>query len=75
MFTEQERVRLAVGLKETKKAVLDGAERVYLAEDAPERIKAEIEAVAEDKLIYVSTMRELGHMCGIDVRATCAALK
>ena len=75
MFTEIEKTRLAVGIKETKKAAAAGAEKIYLAEDAPERILKEIEALAGDRLFYVSTMRELGALCGIDVKATCAALR
>ncbi len=75
MFTEQEKTRLAVGLKETKKAIASGVEKVYLAEDAPERILEEIEALAKDRLFYVSSMSELGALCGIDVKATCAALR
>lgn len=75
MFTESEKVRLAVGLKQTRKAVSAGAERVYLADDAPERIAEEIRSIAGDKLVAVPTMRELGRMCGIDVNASCAAVR
>lgn len=75
MFTENEKARLAVGLKETRKVVLSGAEKVYLAEDAPERIAEEIKNIAGDKLLIVSSMRELGRMCGIDVKASCAAVR
>lgn len=75
MFTENEKARLAVGLKETRKVVLSGAEKVYLAEDAPERIAEEIKNIAGDKLLIVSSMRELGRMCGIDVKASCAAIR
>lgn len=75
MFTEVEKSALAVGLRETKKAVLKGAARVYLAEDAPEEIRAQIEAAAPAELIYVPSMRELGVLCGIDVKASCAAVK
>lgn len=75
MFTENEKTRLAVGLKETKKAIASGVERVYIAEDAPAEIKGQIEAIAADKVFYVSTMRELGALCGIDVKATCAAIR
>lgn len=75
MFTESEKVRLAVGLKQTRKVVSAGAERVYLADDAPERIAEEIRSIAGDKLVSVPTMRELGRMCGIDVNASCAAVR
>ncbi len=75
MFTENEKVRLAVGLKETRKVVLSGAEKVYLAEDAPEQIAEEIKNIAGDKLCMISSMRELGKLCGIDVKASCAAVR
>lgn len=75
MFTDNERARLAVGLKETKKAVSAGAEKVFLAEDTPEHIAEEIKAIAGDRLCMVSTMRELGVLCGIDVKASCAAIR
>ena len=75
MFTEQERARLAVGLKETKKVITAGCEMVYLAEDAPDAIYDEIKKMAGDKLSIVPTMKELGRLCGIDVKASCAALR
>ena len=75
MFTEQERARLSVGLKETKKAIAAGCEMVYLAEDAPDAIFDEIKKVAADKINIVPTMKELGRLCGIDVKASCAALR
>lgn len=75
MFTEQERARLAVGLKETKKAIKNGCESVYVAEDAPSFIVEEVEKTAGDKLKKVPTMKELGRLCGIDVKASCAAVR
>ncbi len=75
MFTAEERARLAVGLKETKKVIREGAELVYLAEDTPERIKEEIGQLAGGKVRMAETMRELGRMCGIDVKASCAAVR
>lgn len=75
MFTEQERARLSVGLKETRKAIKAGCEGIYLAEDAPDAIFDEIKALAGDRLNIVPTMRELGRLCGIDVKASCAALR
>ncbi len=75
MFTVEERARLAVGLKETKKVIRQGAELVYLASDTPERIADEIKELAGNKLRIVESMRELGRLCGIDVKATCAAVR
>ncbi len=75
MFTEEEKIGLAVGLKETKKVIKQGAKKVYLAEDTPEHIANEVRALAGDRLVMVQTMRELGKLAGIDVKASCAALR
>ncbi len=75
MFTEAEKVGLVVGLKETKKAIRQGAKAVYLAEDTPEIIADELKALAGDRIVTVETMKELGRLCGIDVRASCAAVR
>lgn len=74
MFTDSERTRLVVGLKQTKKAIKEGAERVVLAHDASEIIKAEIKELFAN-VEYVDTMQELGKLCGIDVKAAVSAVK
>ena len=74
MFTDSERTRLVVGLKQTKKAIKEGAERVVLAQDASEIIKAEIKELFAN-VEYVDTMQELGKLCGIDVKAAVSAVK
>lgn len=75
MFTEQERAALAVGLKQTLKCFPNGAYKVYVAKDTPYEIIDKIKAVYSGELIEADTMRELGRMCGIDVKASCAAIK
>lgn len=75
MFTQIPRTALAVGLKETKKAIAAGSKKVYIACDAPDYIKNELSALCPDRLSEVVTMRELGAMCGINVNASCAAVK
>ena len=75
MFTEEEKARLAVGLKQTMKAILSGADKVYIAKDTPYDIVDKIKAVYSAGLIETESMKELGRMCGIDVKASCAALK
>lgn len=67
-----------VGLKQTVKAVKNGtAKSVYVAEDADDFIKQSVlDACTEKKLqiIYVSSMKELGNACGIDIGASTAAV-
>ena len=75
MFTEQERAALAVGLKQTLKCIPNGADKVYIAKDTPYEIIDKIKAVYSGELIEAESMRELGRMCGIDVKASCAAVK
>lgn len=78
MFGENERGRLRVGYKQTLQALEDNsAERVFLSEDCDSRLRTSIEnaaAAVNAEVLYVSTMRELGKMCGIDVKASCAAV-
>jgi len=74
MFTDSERTRLVVGLKQTRKAIKEGATRVLLAKDASEIIKTEIKELFAN-VEYVDTMQELGKLCGIDVGAAVSAIK
>ncbi len=74
MFTDSERTRLVVGLKQTRKAIKEGAERVLLAQDASETIKTEIKELFAN-VEYVETMAELGRICEIDVKAAVSAVK
>ncbi len=74
MFTDSERTGLVVGLKQTRKAIKEGAKRVLLAKDASEIIKTEIKELFAD-VEYVDTMLELGRICGIDVGAAVCAIK
>lgn len=67
-----------VGLKQTRRAVLQGAARVvYLASDADPRLTAPLRELcsqegteADDTL----TMQQLGRACGIAVPAAAVAL-
>ena len=75
MFTEEEKAHLSVGLKQTLKAISNGAVKVYVAKDTPTEIVNEITAVYSGTIEAADSMKELGRMCGIDVKASCAALK
>jgi large subunit ribosomal protein L7A len=67
-----------VGVKQTVKIIKSGkAKAVYVAKDAESRVVKPIEDLCSQndiELIFIETMKELGHMCGIDVGAATAAL-
>lgn len=67
-----------VGLKQTVKAIKNGtAKKVYIAQDSDEFIKESVLDACKDKslqIIYVSSMKELGDACGIDIGASTAAI-
>ena len=65
------------GIKQVKKALKSGAVKtLYLASDAEKRLIAPIVALSESlyiPIVWVSSMRTLGKMCGIDVGCAAAA--
>ena len=74
---ELSRYKLVVGAKQLRKALQQGrAIRVFLAENADPSITEPIEAMCQLKsveCIWVKSMTDLGHACGIDVGAAAAA--
>lgn len=77
-MVEKLRGKKVVGIKQTTKYIKDGkATVVYLAKDAEVKVIRPIEELCKQdnvEIIYVNSMSELGHMCGIDVGAAAAAL-
>ncbi|MEA4883234.1 MAG: ribosomal L7Ae/L30e/S12e/Gadd45 family protein [Clostridia bacterium] len=67
-----------IGTKQTVRALERGcAMAVYVAMDAEERVIRGIKALCSSKgipVIAVSSMDELGKVCGIDVGAASAAI-
>jgi len=67
-----------VGIKQTAKVIKGRkAITVYLAKDAESKVTQPLEELSKQNdvtLVYIDTMKELGHMCGIDVGAAAAAL-
>ena len=67
-----------VGVNQVRKAVIKGtAKAVFIAEDSERRIVISIRELCESndvEIIPVSTMKELGKACGIDVGAAAAVL-
>lgn len=70
--------RKVVGIKQVKKAIKSStASRVYIADDAEEKITQEILLLCQKHVVpveKVDTMKKLGDACGIDINAATAAL-
>ncbi len=70
--------KVEVGLKQTVKAIEEKkAQKVFLADDCEDRIRIPIKELCSEngvELVRVPTMRILGKACGIDVKASCAAV-
>ena len=76
MITPEEKSNLIVGYKQVLRA-LDAktCDKLFLAEDCSDNISEALKKAACDTpVVLVSTMRELGAMCEIDVPASCAAV-
>ena len=67
-----------VGSKQTKKALREGrAKAVFIARDADTFVTDPIRQLAAERgveTVDVSTMRELGEHCAVEVPTACAAL-
>ena len=78
MISESEKTRLLIGFKQVKRALSEGkAEKVFLSEDCETKISAPIEELAKEnsvQLLYIATMKELGALCSINVKASCAVV-
>ena len=76
MITSEEKSNLVVGYKQVLRALNSKAcQKLFLAEDCSENISDALKnAACETPIVMVSTMRELGTMCEIDVPASCAAV-
>ena len=72
------RQRIAVGVKQLRKAVRAGTVRcVYLAQNADPALTQPLADLCADNQIqitWVSTMEALGSACGIEVGAAAAAV-
>jgi len=69
---------IIIGLKQTLKAIENGLlMKIYLAYDCDDFIKKSVVEACNKKnleIVYVSTMKELGEACGIDIGASTAAV-
>ncbi|MBE6911428.1 MAG: 50S ribosomal protein L7ae-like protein [Ruminococcaceae bacterium] len=78
MTTEFASAEAVVGIKQSSRAVTEGnASKAYAATDADPDIIDPFSRLCEKhgvELIYVDSMEELGHACGINVGAAVAVL-
>lgn len=78
MLDDLSRGQAVVGVKQLKKALISGSVlRVFLAEDADPALTEPIAALCQQSHIqcaWVSSKKDLGRACGIDVGAAAAAV-
>ena len=77
MFGAFSKKRFIIGAKQVKNAIRNGkAAKVYIASDCDSEISTPVKELADINnisVVFISTRKELGEMCGIDVKASCAA--
>ncbi len=78
MIGESDRSNLLIGFKQVKRALDEKkAIKVFLSKDCDEKMRVSVECECKSNdvpLFYVESMTELGDMCGIDVKASCAVV-
>ena len=78
MLSELARSKKVTGLKQTKRAIVDGRARgVYIAEDAETRLRTELSELCRRYGVPeypAESMRALGRACGVDIGASAAAI-
>ena len=78
MLSELKSAAKIVGVKQLRRALREGScSKVFLAENAEERITSPIAAICRESGVEVEwtpTMAELGHACGIEVGAAAAGI-
>lgn len=67
-----------VGVKQSIKAINEGTVKiVYLAKDADRELFENVEKLSKEhslQIVYIDTMKELGKLCNIDVKASTAVV-
>ena len=70
--------KIVAGYKQTRRALSGGeADKVIIARDAEEKVTAPLIRLCEAsgvKAEFVDTMRELGDLCGLEVKASSAVV-
>lgn len=66
-----------IGAKQVKNAIKsERASKIFVASDCDKEVSNPVIELAQAHnlpLFFVETRKELGEMCGIDVKASCAA--
>lgn len=74
----KDEMKKVVGTKQTTRALREFAVKtVFIAEDADSYVTNKIVELCNEQsieVIKINSMKELGKICGIDVKAACAAL-
>ena len=75
-MVERIKDKQVVGIKQSTKVLkTEKCKTLYIAKDANLALLRELENLAKDnsvEIVYIDTMRELGKLCGIDVKASVA---
>ena len=78
MISDAERQRLHIGYKQSLRALNDGkAERLLIAADVDDKMKTALKKSADEhntSVTEISSMQELGAICGIEVGSSCAVV-
>ena len=75
MIGDAERSKLQVGYKQAVRALNEN--KASVAEDCDDHIKDGVSKIAMQSntpVFFISTMKELGNMCKIEVDASCAVV-
>ena len=75
MIGDAERSKLQVGYKQAVRALNENkASKIYVAEDHIKDGVSKIAMQSNTPVFFISTMKELGNMCKIEVGASCAVV-
>ncbi|MBR0233528.1 MAG: ribosomal L7Ae/L30e/S12e/Gadd45 family protein [Synergistaceae bacterium] len=76
MISPTSEERIVIGYKQVLKSLKSGiCKTIFIADDcSPHMTDTILEMSGEISVRKVSSMRELGRECGIDVSASCAAI-
>ena len=77
MFDSLNEKSFIIGTKQVKNAIKSGkASKIYIALDCDPEISEPVKQLAQTynlTVSFIETRKELGQMCGIDVKTACAA--
>ena len=75
MIGDAERSKLQVGYKQAVRALNENkASKIYVADDHIKDGVSKIAMQSNTPVFFISTMKELGNMCKIEVGASCAVV-